>query len=165
MATEEGAAICTECVFESSKSSHVDARKGAAIALTKCDLSKSLSGISCQVHDGGFLHIIQTIIHDEKRYGIIVARNGYLEFMSSRLYNVNEIGISADKSSTTIIQSSVLSGNGDIGLQVVGGNLTLSNTLFQNFKDVAFISSKSDKMFISDLKYENNSKDFVEVEE
>lgn len=165
LATEEGAAICTECVFESSKSSHVDARKGAAIALTKCDLSKSLSGISCQVHDGGFLHIIQTIIHDEKRYGIIVARNGYLEFMSSRLYNVNEIGISADKSSTTIIQSSVLSGNGDIGLQVVGGNLTLSNTLFQNFKDVAFISSKSDKMFISDLKYENNSKDFVEVEE
>ncbi|KAH0789111.1 AAA family ATPase [Histomonas meleagridis] len=158
-----GAIMCTNCTFEGSRSAHCEVRQGAAIALTKCYLSHSLLGNGCQVHSGGFLHLIQSMIHDEKKCAILCSRGGYLEFMSSSLYNCNEIGISIDQNSTAIINNSLIFGKGMVGIQADGGKLTVTDTQFKDFGDAALCISKSTNLMASNVKYENNKKDLVEV--
>ena len=161
---DEGSIICTECLFVNSKLSHVESRSGGAIALKKCDLSRALSGIGCQVHQNGFLHLIETYIHDESKIGISVSSGGYLDLISSTLTNCNGIAIAFLEKSRSMVQNSLINGKDEIGFEIDGGSVNISNTRFKDHKKAGIFVKKGSNVVLNNIFYENNGKDFYEIE-
>ncbi|OHT03722.1 hypothetical protein TRFO_06552 [Tritrichomonas foetus] len=164
VAIDEGSAICTQCVFRNSKISHLEIRKGAAVALSQCDLTGAMSGIGVQVHNNGYFHMIQSIIHEETRTGLLIGGAGHAEIISSTFLKCNDLAVSTLEESTTVIQNSLFDGGeiGNCGLQICAGTVTISNTVFKNLQQ-GIVKANPAILNHNQVSFENNSKDFIEI--
>jgi hypothetical protein len=152
---QEGVVVCKGCKLDSSNSPHCEVREGGRVTLDGCDVSKSVKGIGLQVREGGKLTLLNTKIHHEQKFGVMVG-DGSVEATNSTFIDCTVGGLYVQGTGTAVLTSSLLENNGTFALQVEGGSVTLNQCLVKNHRTYGVVLRPGAQFVDNGTRYESN---------
>jgi hypothetical protein len=128
LVTDEAVVQCEGCNFSSAAHPHCDTRRGAVLCLLNCDVSGS-RGVGLQVHDGATLLMDGVVIHDERKYGVLVGINGTFKAVNSRVRDCGSGGLYSIERAHAELEHCSFENNGQVALQLLGGTVTMADCI------------------------------------
>jgi hypothetical protein len=153
---QEGAVVCKGCKLDSSNSPHCEVREGGHITLDGCDVSRTVKGIGLQVREGGKLTLLNTKIHNEQKFGVMVGDGGFVEATSCTFIDCAVGALYVQGTGTVVVTTSRLENNGNYGLQVEGGTVTLNQCLVKNHRAYGVVLRPGAQFVDNETRYESN---------
>jgi hypothetical protein len=143
--TNGAKARCRLCRFQNQVAAHCDVSQSATISLVECDLSLAARGTGVQVNLKGKLKLKGTHIHQESKYGIVIADEGSVIGTKASIYGCGTAGVFMVGSASASFTDSYITGNGDMGVHVQGGELTLKGCVLKQHRQYGVLLSVSGK--------------------
>jgi nitrous oxidase accessory protein NosD len=148
---------CEGCHLEDAAQPHCEIRQGAIVHLQGCDVGPSRSGVGLQVHRAGELRLDGGRVHDAAKFGVVVGEGGGLKAAQAAIAGCGIGGVYAADDAKVECHATNLEANGQIGLQVQGGDVKINDCLISGH-EYGVVVGEAATFAEAATKYENNKK-------
>jgi hypothetical protein len=155
-AIEGGSVLCRGCKLDGSNSPHCEVREEGHVTVDGCDVSRTLKGIRLQVREGGKLRLLNTKVHHEQKFGVMVGDGGQMEATNTTVVDCAVGGIYIQGTGTVVVTTSRLENNGNYALQAEGGTITLDRCLVKNHRAYGVVLRSGAQLVDNGTRYEAN---------
>jgi hypothetical protein len=118
---------CVLCKLQGAVQAHVNVQEGGVVSLRDWELMKCGRGVGMQISDDGLVKMRGTHVHSQTQFAAAVCEGGTLRARGAAIYDCGICGLYMRAGSEIDLDGCHVMRNGRMGIQALGGKLTLAN--------------------------------------